>query len=423
MALETTLFDARASLGVERSYRFDTFASVTGEPIQIVRLRFERARDERIRAYRVVRALNRYPRLDDPAILEVDQPAQARPVEVDGEILERLSANVYRFKFGQILSYTLYLDGHPLPRGYVVNLDPIEGVLQISPEPNGVLSADYRFDGILVYDGDVPQPAGVRYFGPVPSFEPGSISPPAEVRATLDPATSSLVLVFSPAVLGNSFYQYGVYALDDESNRSALSNIATVPFDALIDPEPYQIEEEQGNTWVVVKRTSETTVVIPSADKTPPHPPAYLTGKVDLHPGLGTADVRLTWGPSPGDVPGESPRYRVRVRSGSTISAPSKPTNPIWFAGKVTNYRVRRKVYDGVPPSFAGDDAETLGNFPYDTFEFVDKDLQDGTFYHYGVFAIDGAGNVSAGTYALVSVGDATPPGAVQNLKAALVQL
>lgn len=390
--------------------------------MQVVRLCWRRLPDPAIRLYRVVRVKDRPPTADDPPIAEVRSPDGPTYHLVRNEVLTAIGPRVFKTALFPMRLVRLYLNGEPIGPPYDVSVEEDSGRIVVVPQPHGVLSADYEFDGIELFDAPLYQGEAVRYFGPPPSFEQAVPVAPVAIRVTAHEPAHELVVSWLPGRAPASVYHYAVFAVDAGGNASRLSDSVQVEA-ALTDSVRYLVEAEtEPERWVPVTDVETNWYVTATLDRTAPHPVSWFVASGETLSGEGKGRVVLAWGPSPGDRPGPTPRLRVRQKIGQAVSSPSPAASPVTFVGRLWRYRIRRKVFDGALPSATGPDAQTVAEAPVDRFEATDEP-PDRTVWQYAIFAVDEAGNASDPLGAVVEIADATPPPAVTNLRAERVPL
>ena len=381
----------------------------------MIRVRFGRVDEQGVSGYQIVRAEGRLPTAGDPVIAYVEQPSSARWLRIEGEVLKALSATTFQTSLFPIRNLRLYKNQEALGPLYAVVVDEQTGRIHITPPVDGEVRADYEADALEFYDAlDAAQPPGVRYEGPAPAIDAPAPAPVVQVRAGVDPVLRDLWLSWLPGSRPPRWYAYAVVAVDEQGQpmgSSPSTVYAVVPPDVV----PSYVVEEEGpdGSWRVVATTDRNYVAIKSADQVAPAPPVWAQASV-----LGAVEepskarVLISFGPSPGDREGLSPRYRVYEVIGGQASSPTLLAEPVRFTGRLAGYRVRRKVFDGIPPTPDGPDAVTVAELAEDVWSCEDV-APDRTLWQYAVFAIDRAGNASFPALALVEVGDFTPPPAV----------
>lgn len=402
--------------------RFDVWISVNDD-VSVIQIQFSRSFDEQTLGYRIVRSLVRYPTKEDSVIIDTPQIPHQNPLRIWGETLRRLSTNTFQFYHRHLLDWTIYIDDQPLDQTfYTVSVDQDKGRLHITPAPDGSVTADYRFDGVRTFDHpDIYRHPEEKYFGPPPEFQ---FSPPESLDLIWDSVNHRVLLTFAAPIFGQSFVHYGMYSYSDEGKESALSIVRSIALDQFIGDEPYQIEEGLDDVWTPVLQTGIYTNPLPMADRYGPYPPPELNiilGGEQAPEYDYDIYADLHWQASPGDQTKLTPKYRVRIQCGDMSSLASEEVGPILFSGEVTGYKIIREIYSETPPEPSPEN--TIAVVDADTLVYRDEEIHDHTIYHYGVFAVDQAGNLSEPVYQVETVGEIVQPGPVTNLHAQIMQL
>lgn len=168
-----------------------------------VRITFCRNRDNLTRKYNIYRSRDKYMDSNAQLIMTVEQPEENR-IERTNEIMERApgSNKVFRSKHGQWLDNPVVrINGNPVDIPYSVNRELGEIYFAYDVDETAVVTVSYVFDGIEVYDS-VEEQNFVTYYGP-----------------PLDISSST-----------GSTYYYRIEAVDDEGNRSQLSDPVSISF-------------------------------------------------------------------------------------------------------------------------------------------------------------------------------------------------
>lgn len=392
-----------------------------------IRLIFSRNHDDNTKAYRIYRSTKSPVTRKDTLVMEVAHPQVPKPVRITGDVLAMETSYAYRARFPRlmpnseaypIVAYVNGLDVRQLGITFEVDEDGLF-LFSTSFSESDVITADYYLDALSVLDTDEVEQEGVTYYGP-PARDLLEAAPPENVYLQAYADSLAVQLSWESSTKGGQPYHYRVEAVDKYGNFSFLSPEVTIVLNET-DDEQYIIERSvDGINWEAVARQYTRTYIEYVADTNPPDVPKNLQAQVVLKHGTGKADVHLAWEAADEGPPSASPQYRVRaVSSQEVVSEPSLVVGPIYLASPINGYVIRRKVYDGSFPSFAGSDAITVGHTDAQTVQVVDTDVDDNTVYAYAVFAVDKANNPSMAATILVDVGDATSPPPVSGTKVA----
>ena len=360
--------------------------------------------------------------------MEVEHTILPTPVKVVKDKLTLSEEGFYLSKYKNIIedpvNYPTEITYNGIPIESLAIEAGIEGERGVfyfphTFSPSDDIVATYWIDAIRVIDTDEIEQKRVTYMGPSARDRTESTIPD-NVSLLPEPDNGRIKLFWADSMTLGQAYYYRVEALDEHGNFSVLSIEEGTVIREGLDVEGYIVERSfDGANWYVVSSQASTEYFEYGVDLFPPDAPIGLAHKEILHLGLSRGDVQLKWAKPGLGSPAISGMYRIRARTTlGTVSPPSIFVGPVYLTSTIKRYVIRRKVYDGTYPTYAGNDAVTVGIVNAGELSFVDYAVPDETEYGYAVYALDAAENVSLASTVLVTVGDATPPPKVSGFRA-----
>lgn len=389
--------------------------------MQRIRLRFSRNQDPDTVAYKVYRQAGGPVTEQSPLIMIIEQPASPQILTVKDEVLTRIGPGRYRARHKHWLPHppeTIYIDGQPAAVPYT--LDAAEGVVRFEEaiSPYSVVTTDYAFDGIEVWDDEREQD-GVTFFGPY-AYDQAVPEAPANLKLEAEDANHRVVLTWDAPVSQGSTFHYRIQAVDAQGRASRLSEEAAATVSENLDDVPFLVERsyDGGQTWAQMSRTNRTIIIDYYAGMALPSVLRDVDVTVEPDSAAKTVDVVFHW-TSPTQELMDTPMYRVRALNKGQIPGPySSPVGPIQAPVYLSSIVVRRKPWDGTYPSFAGPDAETVDTLSPFSSGKRDAGLPDQSHWAYAIYPVS-QGRAGDPYKIQVIVGDVTAadPGIIVHIE------
>ena len=386
-----------------------------------IRLRWNRSQDKEVEYYRVFRSEN--PRIEheagkDNMIMKVKHPRHVNPLTVYNEIPKRLNSRTFKLKYnniviennGKIEPFIVHVDDHYVDQFL---LDRLSGEIIFDydiPLNSKVVVKQYSFDGVEVWDYGVTED-NKTYYGPE-AKDTSAPSPPTNLSLEKDTEKNRIILRWSSSSPTGKVYYYRIDAAINDQKYSRLSETAYAVLQEPLADRPYHIERsEDGIRWMEIAKVKGNEFYEYMIDRQPPSPVRNLKADLFMYRSRGMAQIVLKWDPIVDMSTSKTAMYRVRTKNrAGMISAPSEVVGPIDFKVNLDYILIRRKINDGILPSFDGSDAITVAKiYDTDATEFIET-VHDNTEYMYGIWVVDEAGNYSTLTYTTIFVHDATAP-------------
>lgn len=394
---------------------------------QRVRLTWNRNQDLETKSYRVYRSEN--PDIlpfnrQEHLVMKVTHPDQINPITVEDETLERYSERTYLLEHENILTDyngTTYPFVIEVNGAAVVNflLDTVEGLVLFDDpleESDIVVAKTYTFDGVRAWDYEIIE-AIKSYYGPE-AKDNSAPFPPTNVTMTPDYDRNRIIIEWRQSNPNGKKFYYRIDAAASETHYSGLSEWKTAILKEPLADRPYLVERStDGVEWKQVARIKQNHYYEYMIDREAPNPVRDLTGSFFMYSGNNLAKVTLEWSRISDNLWSQTSLYRIRaVNKVGAVSDPSPVVGPIPFKVGLKEIVVRRKLYDGVLPSFDGADAVTVATLTDINITTIDDDVEDNSEYVYAVWVVDAGGNRSPLSFVRVNVGDNTAPFAPTNI-------
>lgn len=389
-----------------------------------IRLRWNRNQDNETKFYRVFRSET--PRIEhqtnkDDIVMKVKHSLEPTVLKQYNETPRRIDARTFDLEYENIVvnemnPFILHMDG------FVNNqfmLDSMLGQVIFDddvPERAEIIVKQYSFDGIEVWDYNLPENEK-SYYGPE-AKDTSSPNPPVNLSLEKDLDRNRIILRWSSASPKGKVYYYRVDAIIDDNRFSKLSKTTYAILQEPLADRPYIIERsDDGVRWMEIAKVKANEFFEYMVDRHPPSPVQNLRINAYLYKNRGKAQIVLEWDVIRDISVSKTSMYRVKAKNKvGMVSDASEVVGPIDFQVKLDYILIRRKVNDGILPSFDGSDATTIARVnDTDITQFIET-TDDNIEYMYGVWVVDEAGNYSTLTYATIKVEDATAPSISFNL-------
>lgn len=392
-----------------------------------VRLRWNRNREPEVLYYRVYRSERPYITHEnnrDDLIMKITHPKKVNALKEYNEVPVRQDPWTFKLKYEDII-----LKNKDQVHPFIVHvndlyrtdytLDLREGLITFDseiPVGDAVIVKQYSFDGVQGWDFGEPED-GKNYFGP----EAKDTSPPnapENLTITKDLVRNRIALKWATSTRNGKVFYYKIDAAIDDTRYSRLSNLASAVLQEPLADRPYLVEKsEDGIVWREIAKVKANEFYEYSIDTQPPDPIKNLVSAIHVYRGLGKVDIKLSWKKLLDLSVSKTAMYRVKAQNKlGFVSPPSNIVGPIDFKVDFSHILIRRKVKDGLLPSFDGNDAVTVSKINNIEVEYYIDTVDDKTEYVYGMWVVDKAGNYSAITFTEINVLDTMAPDATDNL-------
>lgn len=391
-----------------------------------IRLQWDRNQDVETEYYRVYRSINPNLTGEDKSqlIMRVEHPKHKNPIKVENEVLHRIDDITYEIAHhtimvehgGETFPFILSVDGIETTNfsldvedGLVVLDNPVDDHIEVKLK-------EYTFDGMEVWDYELDEQEKT-YYGPE-AKDTSMPKPPNTVTMSRESSNNRVVIHWSDATLVGKVFYYRIDSAIDENKYSRLSAMKNATLREPLADRPYIVERsDNGVRWTQVAKIAGNKFYEYMSDRNPPDPIENLSSDFFLYRGLGKAQIVLEWQQIFNTATSKTALYRIRgMNRVGIVSEPSQVVGPIEFKIDISHILIRRKIDDGVPPSFDGTDATTLVQInDLSKTKFIET-VEDNTDYMYGMWVVDTAGNHSSIAYTIVSIPDATAPSLEMNL-------
>lgn len=351
------------------------------------------------------------------AIARVEHMSFINPVAIKDEPVIRVSGSSFRLEHKNILirhgnnEYDFSLrreDGLGMPD---FTLDIATGEIKIDNDEsiNSAIYASYVYDGVDMWDYDLKE-NGKTYFGPE-AKDISSPGIPPEVKMIPEYDKNRIRIIWGESDVEGKLFYYRVQAFESEDLYSSLSEYRSARLLEDLADRPYLVEKSiDGIKWREIARVSTKEYIDFLIDTNPPMPIRNLSVEATKRNVDTKVNLTIKWGELALAVPAQSSLYRVRAvnKLGYTSEA-SAAVGPVPFDTPIKEIVIRMKERDGNIPTFAGEDAVTIGVVSKEesTHHTI---VEGGKEYTISVYVVDLGGNYSIPTTVDIIAPDNTKP-------------
>lgn len=365
-----------------------------------IRLRFNKSTDRLTREYRVYRSIRPGTDRSSLMLLRARHSLQVTPVEVSGEISEKIASNTFKLKYYDILpAYPLAfaLDGVFLTADEYA-LDAANAIVTVIDKEGDSLIADYWFDGVEIIDDGVKRPVIIEMLAPGAQHMLRPLTP-EDITFEVAPGDVTAQLGYQPSIVESSTFYYRVEAINSVGDISPLSPELSIELGEEVGSYQVEYSLDYGASWAVDGESEELEYTVSRLDRRPPEAAELVSSEV-TQTSATTASVEIIWEtPLLNSLSNESPLYRVLAKTRTGIlSLPSPAVGGVTVKTDLDKVVIRRRVYDATYPQYGDASSITVATITdLETDSFTDL-IQRYAEYAYSIFVVDKAGNPSLAT-------------------------